>query len=398
MTDNHLLLNRLTELMLLKNKHILELDILFEDDKIGDFVKSIQIDSPYQQLILEGVLTETLEEDKLMVSFTIEGYFHYVLGEVIEKMAESKKANFLKDLLQNNKLNGIREGVEQCLVRDVEKGELNRLIWLIDQGGKALDVCVYPLAKAFINIKGNLKTEQEKREAIQKQISEVFDELLEDYSDYDIEVLSLTIDQLEKAQLNQSVKVIYKQIHKRIQPKTLNEIKLFISSIEHLSKYKRLENLESLENHISEVKNKDSGRIYNLFGVQYSFIAEYDKAIEYYEKSLAIKLKVHGNQHPDTADTYNNLGMVWRAKGEYDKAIEYYEKSLEIDLKLRGDKHPETAIIYNNLGKVWKEKGGYDKAIEYYEKSLVIILKVHGDKHPRTGIIYNNLGSVWEAK
>ena len=27
MTDNHLLLNRLTELMLLKNKHILELDI-----------------------------------------------------------------------------------------------------------------------------------------------------------------------------------------------------------------------------------------------------------------------------------------------------------------------------------------------------------------------------------
>ena len=80
MTDNHLLLNRLTELMLLKNKHILELDILFEDDKIGDFVKSIQIDSPYQQLILEGVLTETLEEDKLMVSFTVEGYFRHVLG------------------------------------------------------------------------------------------------------------------------------------------------------------------------------------------------------------------------------------------------------------------------------------------------------------------------------
>ena len=138
----------------------------------------------------------------------------------------------MKDLLQNNKLNGIREGVEQCLVRDVEKGELNRLIWLIDQGSKALDVCVYPLAKAFINIKGNLKTEQEKKEVLHKQICRVFDELLEDYSDYDIEVLSLTIDQLKKAQLNQSVKEIYKQIHKRIQPKTPDEIELFISSIE----------------------------------------------------------------------------------------------------------------------------------------------------------------------
>ena len=323
MTDNHLLLNRLTELMLLKNKHILELDILFEDDKIGDFVKSIQIDSPYQQLISEGVLTETLEEDKLMVSFTVEGYFHYVLGEVIEKMAESKKANFLKDLLQNNKLNGIREGVEQCLVRDVEKGELNRLIWLIDQGGKALDVCVYPLAKAFINIKGNLKTEQEKKEVLHKQICRVFDELLEDYSDYDIEVLSLTIDLLKKAQLNQSVKEIYKQIHKKIQPKTLNEIKLFISSIEHLSKDKRLENLESLENQISEIKNKDSGSIFFLFGKQYSFIAEYDKAIEYLEKSLAIRLKVHGDKHPSTGISYKQVGLDWRAKGEYDRAIEY---------------------------------------------------------------------------
>ena len=75
MTDNHLLLFRLVELMLQHEQHVLNVDQLFEDDKIGDFVKSIQIDSPYQQLILEGVLTETLEEDKLMVSFTIEGYF-----------------------------------------------------------------------------------------------------------------------------------------------------------------------------------------------------------------------------------------------------------------------------------------------------------------------------------
>ena len=61
MTDNHLLLFRLVELMLQHEQHVLNVDQLFEDDKIGDFVKSIQIDSPYQQLILEGVLTETLE-------------------------------------------------------------------------------------------------------------------------------------------------------------------------------------------------------------------------------------------------------------------------------------------------------------------------------------------------
>ena len=83
MTSNHLLLYRLTELMLEHEQHILSVDLLFDDDQIGDFVKSIQIDSPYQQMLFEGVLTESVRDEKLNVSYTVEGYFHYVLGEVI---------------------------------------------------------------------------------------------------------------------------------------------------------------------------------------------------------------------------------------------------------------------------------------------------------------------------
>ena len=83
MTNNHLLIYRLAELMLEKQQHILPLDDLFEDEQIGSFVRSIQIDSPYQQLIFEGVLTETIKEERIMVTFTVEGYFHYVLGEVM---------------------------------------------------------------------------------------------------------------------------------------------------------------------------------------------------------------------------------------------------------------------------------------------------------------------------
>src|SRR6056300_748548 len=142
MTNNHLLLYRIAELMLDKEQHILLLDDLFEDEQIGSFVKSIQIDSPYQQLIFEGVLTETIKKDQLMVSFTVEGYFHYVLGEVVEKRSEGKQVEYLIELLETNKLRGVTEGVEQCLLRDVEKNDLKRLMCLIDQGGKTLDACV----------------------------------------------------------------------------------------------------------------------------------------------------------------------------------------------------------------------------------------------------------------
>lgn len=85
MTSNHLLLNHLAERMLEQQHHTLPVDELFDDDIIADFVKSIQIDSPYQQMLLEGVLTESVGDEKLFVSFAVEGYFHFVLGDVIFK-------------------------------------------------------------------------------------------------------------------------------------------------------------------------------------------------------------------------------------------------------------------------------------------------------------------------
>jgi len=236
MTNIHLLLNRLVELMIDRQEHILHLDDLFEDEHIGSFVRSIQIDSPYQQLIFEGVLTETIKEEQLMVSFTVEGYYYYVLGEVIEKRAEGKRAIYLKELLENNNLKGIVEGVEQCLVRDVERDDLTRLLWLIDQGGKALEVCVYPLAQAFLIVKGKFKTEEEREEASKIQIKKVLDELLNNPTKYDIEVLSKTISKLEGLHLNKVVRSICRNIQKKISPIDLESSKLICNSVEYLEK------------------------------------------------------------------------------------------------------------------------------------------------------------------
>lgn len=49
MTSNHLLLYHLAERMLEQQQHILAVDDLFDTEIIADFVKSIQIDSPYQK-------------------------------------------------------------------------------------------------------------------------------------------------------------------------------------------------------------------------------------------------------------------------------------------------------------------------------------------------------------
>ena len=135
MTDNHLLIYRFAELMLEHEQHVLPVDLLFDDEQIADFVKSIQIDSPYQQMLLEGVLTETVRAEKLYVSFTVEGYFHFVLGDVIYDQSKGKDFTYLILLLEGNTLNGVKEGVEQCLIKEVTLGHLDRLVAMIDAGG-----------------------------------------------------------------------------------------------------------------------------------------------------------------------------------------------------------------------------------------------------------------------
>jgi hypothetical protein len=176
MTDNHVLLYRLAELMIEHEQHILPVDLLFDDEQIGDFVKSIQIDSPYQQMLLEGVLTESVREEKLYVSFTVEGYFHFVLGEVIFTKAKGKNAEYLKELSEKIQLNGIREGIENCLNKDISIGDSSRLIELIDHGGEMLNLIVKPLTNLFLNNKIIQKTKT-KEEAIIDHVSFVISEL-----------------------------------------------------------------------------------------------------------------------------------------------------------------------------------------------------------------------------
>ena len=42
----------------------------------------------------------------------------------------------------------------------------------------------------------------------------------------------------------------------------------------------------------------------------------------------------------------------YRDQGKLDKAIEFGEKALRIRIKVLGEEHPDVAISYNNLGNV----------------------------------------------
>ncbi|MCK4827623.1 tetratricopeptide repeat protein [bacterium] len=145
----------------------------------------------------------------------------------------------------------------------------------------------------------------------------------------------------------------------------------------------------------SETDEESLGKYLFYLGFDLHLLNQYERALEYYKKSLAIRLRVFGEQHPDVAESYTGVGEVYSIKGEYEKALEYYKKGLAITLKLYGEEHPDVAASYNNIGNVYSNKGEYEKALEYLEKSLAIGLKVYGEEHPRTARSYSLIGHVY---
>jgi tetratricopeptide (TPR) repeat protein len=440
MTSNHILLYRLAERMLEEQKHVLAVDTLFDDDVIADFVKSIQIDSPYQQMLLEGVLTESVRDEKLYVSFTVEGYFHFVLGEVIFVRTDGLGAEALMHIVEHNKLNGATEGVEQCLIRDVKNRDLSRLMWLIDAGKEVLDVCSIPLAHAFLQIKSNPKTEVEWVVVQNTQIKTVLEELLSNPSDNDMLVLEKSIQYLIDCQRNLTVEALYSLINKTIQPDSAKRALLYLKSIKYTPANERKVSLKKVELFKLHPDNENAESFYFHLGEQYNFIGDYNTALDCFHKSLDIQITTLGMSHPfvaksygyigsvchdignyekaldflgksliielnlktesniDIAWCYNSIGLVWYSKGDYDKALEFYEKSLETNLKTLGGTHYKVAANYNNIGLIWHSKGIFKKAIDYFEKSLAIKHKAYGVNHETTAATYSNMGLVWYLK
>ena len=153
----------------------------------------------------------------------------------------------------------------------------------------------------------------------------------------------------------------------------------------------------NLEYYICENADDQKHFAYACFDIAtiYNLIGDYDNALEYYNKALAIFEKVLGTEHLHTASTYNSIGCVYNSMCDYDKALDYTNKALAICEKVLGTEHPDTALTYNSSGVVYHSMGDYDKALEYYNKALAIYEKVLGTEHLYTASIYNNIGAFY---
>jgi tetratricopeptide (TPR) repeat protein len=151
-----------------------------------------------------------------------------------------------------------------------------------------------------------------------------------------------------------------------------------------------------------ETEKSAKAPIYDQLGCIKANLGEYQEAIRFYEKSLAIEQQSLPPNHPNLAGSYGNIGVAYQNMGDYPKALSYFEKALAIRQQSLPPNHPDLASSYNNIGSVYGNigsvygnMGDYSKALSSFEKALAIKQQSLPPNHPDLASSYNNIGSVY---
>ncbi|CAF1393080.1 unnamed protein product [Rotaria magnacalcarata] len=147
---------------------------------------------------------------------------------------------------------------------------------------------------------------------------------------------------------------------------------------------------------LTELPSNDPSlsKLYQRFGLVANSKGEYDRSLEWYEKSLEIMMKTRPSDYVNIGNTHNNIGGVHRNKGDSLRALESYNRALSLFKEANDENHPNMASFYGNIGGVYSAEKKYLEALDLYEKSLAIQKKYLPTDHPDLGLSYNNIGTV----
>jgi signal transduction histidine kinase/DNA-binding response OmpR family regulator len=133
--------------------------------------------------------------------------------------------------------------------------------------------------------------------------------------------------------------------------------------------------------------------IYSNIGNVFSDMKLPDKAIEWLEKSLAIRLSLPDSER-GAIIAYNNISIAYNGKQDYNKAIEYAQRGYDLAVQT-GNKFL-AGVLAGSLGHLWMEKKELDKSIEMSEKAAVLLTEAN--RKPNLVFPLVNLADAWFQK
>ncbi len=372
-------ITRLAVLMIKKKSTKITLDKLYDDPIIGASIRTYVKDAPYQKLLFNAVLSQYTLYNRFYVSFVMEDYFFYSL------------TNYLIE----------QEAGFETIVKKYEENE----VW-----GEAIK---YYLHYLITNNSTELLIETLQSEKLKPAVTSpalvyaletnevpVF---LKNAFHYDKKsdwvVINKAISIIEHGQNFQLKHLVVRELINHVNTNIWESCAFLAKNLDVLTLTDATKQVVLLEQlHSRDIYDEQNGILVTNLAEHYRKIANYDKALQYYEKGLELHLKYHGENEPEIAVLYNNIGLLWDGIGDYKKALSFYKKALNIQLGKYGSQHPAIAASYNNIGTIMTKIGKLNEALRYHHKSLEVNHSYYGADHPSLTIDYNNIAFVLEEK
>lgn len=114
--------------------------------------------------------------------------------------------------------------------------------------------------------------------------------------------------------------------------------------------------------------DNEQGRALNNIAICYTFLSNYDKALEHYLQSLMLNEKL--GRIDAASITLNNIGLVYYKLSNCEEAISYYTKSLEYKQKVKSNYDLDR--LYINMALCHTALGNYSAAEDFITKALGI--------------------------
>jgi CHAT domain-containing protein/tetratricopeptide (TPR) repeat protein len=120
-----------------------------------------------------------------------------------------------------------------------------------------------------------------------------------------------------------------------------------------------------------------------------------DKAQTLIERSLGIREKALGPDHPDVGSSLHYLAELYRDKGRFGEAEVLFKRSLSIREIALGADHSEVGASLNGLAILYQQQGRLAEAEPLYKRSLAIWDKAQGPDHPNVEMSLYNLAALY---
>jgi eukaryotic-like serine/threonine-protein kinase len=127
-------------------------------------------------------------------------------------------------------------------------------------------------------------------------------------------------------------------------------------------------------------------------GKAYHGLGLNDRALPLLEKSLELRTRVFGPEHPQVAESLEALGTLTAARGDFDGAEALHRRALEMRRKLLGPDDPAVAESMNSLATDLLVKAKHDEAEPLFRGALDINRRHFGNDHEEVATNLANFG------